>query len=80
MTMHATRDGQSITVNGNIGTEVHVKDGRVNFVRITEDAQHVRFFWNELGKLLDAADEEREVAHAERHGHTTTGHGHPHST
>lgn len=53
MTLHATRDGQTITVHGNTGTEVLVQDGHVRHVRITEDAQHVRFFHRQIGALLD---------------------------
>jgi len=61
MTLHATRDGQKITVHGNTGTEVLVQNGHVQHVRITEDAQHVKYFHDQLGKLLDAAGE-REAA------------------
>ena len=65
MTLHATRDGQSITVHANTGTEVLVQNSHVQHVRITENAQHVRFFHDQLGKLLDSADEERKaVEHA----------------
>jgi hypothetical protein len=60
MTLHATRSGQAITVNGNTGVEVHVERSQLQYVRITEDAQHVRWFHKQLGELLDAADAERE--------------------
>lgn len=84
MTLHATRDGQKITVHGNVNTEVLVKDGHVQHVRITEDAQHVRFFHDQLGKLLDAAGEEHEAASGHPHQqpgirvteHTSTAAGH----
>ena len=69
MTLHATRDGQKITVHGNVNTEVLVKDGHVQHVRITEDAQHVRFFHDQLGKLLFAAEEERAAAAEPEHHH-----------
>lgn len=59
MTLHATRDGQAITVNGNTGVEVLVQNSHVTHVKITETAQHVRHFHKHLGELLDAADAER---------------------
>jgi hypothetical protein len=66
MTLHATRSGQSITVNGNTGVDVEVRASRLHQVRITENAQHVRFFHTQLGELLDAADAERAEAAAAR--------------
>lgn len=62
MTLHATRDGQAITVNGNTGVEVLVQNSMLSHVKITENAQHVRFFHAQLGQLLDAADAERAAA------------------
>ncbi len=62
MTLHATRDGQKITVNGNTGVELLVRNSNVSHVKITEDAQHVRYFHTQLGLLLDAADHERAAA------------------
>ena len=84
MTLHATRDGQKITVHGNVGTEVLVQGGHVQHVRITENAQHVRFFHDQIGKLLDAADEERDAQAEPPHQqrgvriaeHTSTASGH----
>lgn len=64
MTLHATRDGQKITVNGNTGVEVLVQNSHVTHVKITEDAQHVRYFHTQLGQLLDQADAERPAAAA----------------
>lgn len=75
MTLHATREGQRITIHGNTGVSVdlalgaghgvpHVvmENGYANHVRITEDAQHVRYFWHQLGEHLNAA--ERELTEA----------------
>jgi hypothetical protein len=62
MTLHATRDGQKITVNGNTGVEVLVQNSHLSHVKITEDARHVRYFHTQLGELLDAADQERTTA------------------
>lgn len=70
MTLHATRDGQAITIHGNTGISVEVRNSQLVTARITENAQHVRFFHDELGKLLEMADAEREVAHElPEHGH-----------
>ena len=46
MTLHASRDGQKITVHSTYGPATHA---------ITEDAQHVRHFHTQLGELLDQA-------------------------
>lgn len=80
MTLHATRDGQAITIHGNTGTNVVVTNGHVQHVQITETVHDVRRFHAELGKLLDEADAERsrpepEPQHAE-HGTPHGGHGH----
>jgi hypothetical protein len=58
MTLHASRDGQKITVHSTYGPATHA---------ITEDAQHVRHFHTQLGELLDQADTERtsEAARSE---------------
>jgi hypothetical protein len=56
MTLHASRDGQKITVHTTYGlVENH----------ITEDAQHVRGFHTQLTELLDRADIERAEAEAD---------------
>ena len=52
MTLHASRDGQKITVHSTYGPATH---------KITEDAPHVRSFHAQLGALLDDADAEREA-------------------
>jgi hypothetical protein len=58
MTLHATREGSNIVVHGNTGVEVLVKDSHVQHVHITEHYQHVRYFWSQLGKLIEEADAE----------------------
>ncbi len=62
MTLHATRDGQKVTIHGNTGVDVEVRNSHLASAQITEDAQHVRYFWRQLGEHLDAADEERAGA------------------
>ena len=63
MTLHATRDGQAITVNGNTGVEVLVQNSHVAHVKITENAQHIEHFHAQLGQLLaDAKNERDEVS------------------
>lgn len=78
MTLHATREGQKITINGNTHVSLDValggagtphivmNDGYASHVRITEDVQHVRYFWSQLGRLLDEAEKETEIAEAEK--------------
>jgi hypothetical protein len=74
MTLHATRDGQKITINGNTGVSLDVmlsaqpgaphlvmNNGYAQYVRITEDAQHVRHFWAHLGKLIEEAEAEAKA-------------------
>ena len=58
MTLHATRDGQAITVHGNTGVDVSVENSHISYVRITENAQHVRHFWSQLGQLIEQAEAE----------------------
>ena len=59
MTLHATREGQSITLHGNTGVSLELANSQVVRAGITEDAQHVRYFHSQLGRLLDEADAER---------------------
>ena len=59
MTLHATRDGQSITIHGNTGVDVAVRNSHVERVGITEAAQHAEYFHGQLGKLLADAKAER---------------------
>ena len=64
MTLWANRDGQAVTIHGNIGLSVSVRDSRVAEYSISENAAHVRSFWGQLGRLLDEAEQEsrEEVA------------------
>jgi hypothetical protein len=78
MTLHSTREGQRITIHGNTSVSLDValsshsgaphivmENGYAQHARITEDAQHIRYFWHQLGKQLDEADAEREQPPAE---------------
>lgn len=69
MTLHATRTGQVITIHGNTGVDVEVRNSQLHGVHISEIAQHARSFCDQLGKLLDAADEERKAAEHPQHEH-----------
>lgn len=62
MTLWANRDGQAVTIHGNIGLNVDVQDSRVAQYSISENAGHVRGFWSQLGKLLDEAEQEAKEA------------------
>ena len=64
MTLHATREGQRITIHGNTGVDVQITNSAIQHARITEDAQHVRYFWHQLGEHLNAADAERKEGSA----------------
>lgn len=59
MTLWVNRDGQAVTIHGNIGLDVKVQNGRVTEYVISEDAGHVRSFWSQLGKVLDEAEREQ---------------------
>lgn len=56
MTLWAARDGQKITIHGNIHLDVKVQDGRVQEFAVTEDASHVKHFWGQLGTLIEQAE------------------------
>ena len=60
MTLWAKRDGQNITLTGNIGLDVEIRNSGVSQFAVTENAQHVRGVWSHLGNLLDEADVERK--------------------
>ena len=53
MTLHATRNGQQVTVHTTYGPVEN---------KITEDVGHIRGFWQQLGKHLDEAEQERTAA------------------
>jgi len=56
MTLHVTRDGDKITIHGNINSDVTAENGRITHVGITEDVRHVRQVWGQLGRLLAEAE------------------------
>lgn len=58
MTMHATRDGEKITVHGNTGVDVSVVKSQLAWVKITEDYRHLEWFHSQLGELIAAAKAE----------------------
>jgi hypothetical protein len=60
MTLHVTRDGAKVTIHGNTGLRVAMRESRVTEFAITEDTAHLRSFWGQLGRALDEA---------EHHGH-----------
>jgi hypothetical protein len=70
MTLHATREGQKVTIHGNIGVDLKVASSHVSEVTITEEAQHVRNFHTQLGQILDEADAERAQPEAEEPRHS----------
>ena len=60
MTLHATRDGQKITIHGNTGVDFKVTNSHLEGVHISEDARHVEYFHGQLGTLLADAKAERD--------------------
>lgn len=62
MTLHATRNGQRITIHGNLGLDLAVRDGQVSDFHVTDPGglEHYRHFWGQLGRLIEEADAERE--------------------
>lgn len=62
MTLHVTRDGQTVTIHGNIGLHAHVEGSRVVDFAISEERMHLRSFWGQLGRVLDEV--ERDAADA----------------
>lgn len=62
MTLHATREGQNVTVHANTGVDVEVRNSHVVTVKVTEVAQHVEHFHAQLGRLLEEAKAERAEA------------------
>lgn len=62
MTMYATREGQKISIHGNLGLDVKVHNGQVSEFHVSDPAglEHVRSLWGSLGRLLGEADAERE--------------------
>lgn len=71
MTLWVARDGQTITIHGNLHLDVKVQDSRVAEYIITEDPGHLRVFHTALGQVLDAA-----AAEAAPHAGTAPHHVH----
>jgi hypothetical protein len=59
MTLWMNRDGQTVTIHGNIGLRVSVYDSRVSEWSVSEHVSHLRHFWGELGRMLDEAESTR---------------------
>lgn len=58
MTLHVTRDGQKVTIHGNLGLAVRVENSRVSDFSVSEDKGHLRHFWGQLGRVLEEAEVE----------------------
>lgn len=58
MTLWASRDGQKVTIHGNINLDVKIQGSQVAEFAVTEDAQHVKHLWGSLGKLIEDAEAE----------------------
>ena len=57
MTLWVSRDEQKITIHGNTGLDVSVKDSRVSEYAVSEHYKHLRSFWHSLGEELHRAEE-----------------------
>ena len=64
MTLWVARDGQKVTIHGNINLDVNVRNSGVVDYQINEDASHVRSFWASLGRALDEAEAEQKTGDA----------------
>lgn len=62
MTLWASRDGQKVTIHGNINLDLTVRKSQVAEFAVTEDAQHVKSLWHSLGEHIQAAEAERAAA------------------
>ena len=58
MTLWVSRDGQNVTIHGNVNLKVAVDDSRVTEWAVTEHAAHVKYFWSQLGREIEAAEAE----------------------
>jgi hypothetical protein len=58
MTLWVGREGQQVTIHGNIGLDVKVQAGMVREFAVNEHASHLRHFWGQLGKALEEAEAE----------------------
>ena len=62
MTLWASRDGQKVTIHGNIGLDVQVRNGQVAEYAVNEHYAHLRHFWGHLGTLIEQAEAEAKAA------------------
>jgi hypothetical protein len=60
VTLWVSRDGQTVTIHGNLGLGVKIQDSRVQEYTVTEHFQHLRHFWGQLGHALDEAEKPAE--------------------
>jgi len=60
MTMWASRDGQKISIHGNLGLDVEIRNGAVTQFTVTDPsgAPHLKSLWGQLGKLIEEAEAE----------------------
>ena len=62
MTLWASRDGQKVTIHGNINLDVKIQASYVAEFAVTEDALHVKSLWGSLGRLIEEAEAERAAS------------------
>jgi hypothetical protein len=58
MTLWVTRDGQEVTIHGNVGLDVKIEKSQVHNFTVSEHAAHLHHFWGELGRHLEEAGAE----------------------
>ena len=58
MTLWASREGQQITIHGNVGLAVKVEDDRETGFTVSEDLGQMRALWGSLGTLIAQAEAE----------------------
>ena len=63
MTLWVSRDGQAVTIHGNLGLDVKIQDSRVAEYTVSEDLGQIRALWGSLGKLIEEAEAELGVVH-----------------
>jgi hypothetical protein len=65
--MYATREGQKVTIHGNLGLDVRVANGQVQEFSVTDPAgpAQLRSLWSSLGHVLDEAEKEAREAASE---------------
>lgn len=62
MTLWTTRDGQKVTIHGNVNLNVDVRESKVTEFGVTEHASHMKHFWSQLGREIEAAEAEAAAA------------------